>query len=71
MMVPEHSKVYWAFVPDLPLTHPAVWSRPEIHKLGSPWTEEPTYNKTKTFNAFGDGICLLCEEQYGCISVFP
>jgi hypothetical protein len=38
--------------------HPAVWSRPGILVFGSPWTEEPIYHKTMTFNAFGDGISV-------------
>lgn len=41
--------------------------------LGSPWARESTYNKTMTFNAFGDGIpvCFVKNSTNdGCISVF-
>lgn len=42
--------------------------------LGSPWTGESIYNKSVTFNAFGDGIpvCLVKNSTNDeCISVFP
>jgi hypothetical protein len=58
MTVLPHSEVSWGYIPDLPLIHPAVWSRPEILVLGSPKTEESIYNKTVNFNAFGDVISV-------------
>lgn len=79
--IPAHSEVHWAYVPDPPLIHPAVWSRPEIlltsnntQLLGSPWPGEPIYNKTMTFNAFGDRVpvCFVKNSTNdGCIWVFP
>ena len=39
MMIPAHGEVHWAYDPDPPLIHPAVWSRLEILLLGAPWTE--------------------------------
>lgn len=60
------------FVPNLALIYSAVWSRLKILMLGSPWTEEPTYNKTVTFNAFGDGISVCFVKNStndGCITV--
>lgn len=51
------------------------FSWPAIPKLlGSPWTGESTYNKTTTFNAFGDGIAVRFfvknSTKDGCVSVF-
>jgi hypothetical protein len=44
MMIPAHGEVHWAYDPDPPLIHPAVWSRLEIlvtsdntQLLVSPW----------------------------------
>jgi hypothetical protein len=81
MAIPAQGEVHWAYVPDPPLIHPAVWSRPEIlltsnntQLLGSPWPGEPIYNKTMTFNAFGDRVpvCFVKNSTNdGCISVFP
>jgi hypothetical protein len=78
--IPAHSEVHWAYVPDPPLIHPAVWTTPEIlvtsnntQLLGPPWTRESIYNKTVTFNALGDGIpvCFVKNSTNdGCISVF-
>ena len=61
------------FVPNLALIYSAVWSRLKILLLGSPWTEEPTYNKTVPLNAFGDGIsvCFVKSSMgvYFCVSL--
>lgn len=81
MMIPAHGDAPWAYVPDLLLIHPAVWTRLEVlvtsnntQLLGPPWTRDSIYNKAVTFNALGNGI-LICfvknSTNDGCISVFP
>ena len=80
-MTPAQTEVHWAYVPDLLLIHPAVWTRLEVlvtsnntQLLGPPWTRDSIYNKAVTFNALGDGIpvCFVKNSTNdGCISVFP
>jgi hypothetical protein len=60
MMFPALGEAHWAYVPDLLLIHPAVWTRLEVlvtsnntQLLGPPWTRDSIYNKAVTFNAFG------------------
>ena len=83
LMITAHGEFYWAYVSDSPLIYAAVCSRLEILKisnntqiLGCPSLPigEPIYNKTVTFNAFGNGIpvCFVKNSTNdGCISVFP
>jgi hypothetical protein len=74
-------KLYWAYVPDLLLLHPSVWSRPEVlmtsnntQLLGLPWSESKKYFKSVSYTAMGQELPISFTRNIinaGCVSVHP
>lgn len=74
-------KLYWAYVPDPPLLHPSVWSRPEVivtssntQLLGFPLSESKKYSKLVNYTAMGQGLPIYFTRKSanaGCVRVDP
>jgi hypothetical protein len=61
-------KLYWACVPDPPLLHPSVWSRPGVlatsnstQLLVFPWSESKKYSKLVNDTAMCQDLFVLLE----------